>query len=536
MAPRVAIIGAGPLGLMALKNMREDGLDATAYDSRAWIGGLWNYSEDNKLSVAEFTVFNSSKYRSAASDYPFPEDTADYPTWQQMHSYLNGYADHFGLRKHIKLSSPVTNLDRKDGQWVLEVSPKDGPVRQDTYDKVVVATGSFVKPKWPNFKGIEKFSGFTSHAMHFHEGKQFKDQNVLIIGLHASAQDVACTLERHAKQIYISHRNGVHLLPRYDPKGATFDTGMNLNFMFFQLFAQTWFPHLFTWLIDKAVGSMSKKAFPEQLKSWNLSPAPSMATTAPLVAEELWPMLKRGFVEPCSAVEEVTGPKSLKLKDGKVLDDIDAIIYCTGYDICAPLVPKEWNPYTKDGEPPYLYRGGFSLHPDPAVRESLAFLGHVAIPFPGFVAHETYGMAVSQVFIGNTKLPSYEEQKKWYEDYISWRRDLLRRQRTEASFYTVFVPFPDHLRFIDDAAGSDILKHFGWFSTKAWSFWWRDRALYNLVKSGLFTPSIWRLFESGKRKAWPEARAQIFKDNEIMQKQIVRKTAERKAMETKKDA
>lgn len=216
MAPSIAVIGAGPLGLMAIKNFKDDGFDVTGYESRAWVGGLWNYSDDDKLSVGEKTIFNSSRFRSAISDYPFHDDTDDFPSWQQMHRYLDGYANKFNLKEHIKFGSPVSGLDRKDGKWIVEVTPKDGPVRRDAFDKVAVATGSFVTPKYPKFKGIEKFKGPTMHAMHFHDGSQFKDKNVLMVGLHATAQDVAVALKDHVKHIYASHRSGVVLVSKGD--------------------------------------------------------------------------------------------------------------------------------------------------------------------------------------------------------------------------------------------------------------------------------------------------------------------------------
>ncbi|MBE7181743.1 MAG: hypothetical protein INR71_11160 [Terriglobus roseus] len=144
--------------------------------------------------------------------------------------------------------------------------------------------------------------------------------------------------------------------------------------------------------------------------------------------------------------------------------------------------------------------------------------------FPGFVQFEVHGMAVSQVFQGNTRLPPYEEQLQWHRDYLDWRADLKRRQKTEASFYTVFMPFPDHMRWLDEASGCDVLKHFGWLSSKAWSFWWSDREMYKLCKSGVFSPAIWRLFEGGKRKAWPGAREQILKDNAAVKRQIEERT------------
>jgi dimethylaniline monooxygenase (N-oxide forming) len=212
MAPRVAVIGAGPLGLMAMKTLKEDGFDVTGYETRPYVGGMWNPSDDSYISILESTIFNTSRYRSQISDFPFKDDVDDYPTWQQMYGYLQDYCDHFGLRELINLSCQVTSVTRKGNQWILEVIPKGAPPRYDNFDKVCVATGSFVKPKHPIFEEIEKFGGSQLHAINFHHPEKFDDQNVLIVGLHASAQDVACALQGHAKQIYLSHRNGVLLV------------------------------------------------------------------------------------------------------------------------------------------------------------------------------------------------------------------------------------------------------------------------------------------------------------------------------------
>lgn len=209
MGRSVAVIGAGPLGLMALKNFREDGFDVTCYEARPHIGGLWKYSTDMGLSVCENTIFNTSKYRSAISDFPFPDHFDDFPTWQQVHSYLESYCDHFHLREYIHLNSRVSRLDRERKQWILEIDSPGSASRRDRFDKVFVATGSFVAPKLPNIPGIEVFEGSHKHAVNFHKSSDYKDKRVLLVGLHATAQDVAKTLAGHASKLYISYRSGV---------------------------------------------------------------------------------------------------------------------------------------------------------------------------------------------------------------------------------------------------------------------------------------------------------------------------------------
>lgn len=229
MAMRVAVIGAGPCGLMALKNLKEEGFDVTVFEARDWIGGIWQYSTDSALSVAESTIFNSSRFRSSISDYPFDDDVDDFPTWQQMHRYLKGYCDQFDLHRHIQLGTRVTNLSRDKGRWVVDVASKDGPVRHEKFDKVIVAIGTFVKPKTPKILGIEKFEGPALHAVEFNTPSKYDGQNVLLVGLHATAQDVAKTLEGHAKKLYLAHKNGLILVRVTDESPYVRTTLIALN-------------------------------------------------------------------------------------------------------------------------------------------------------------------------------------------------------------------------------------------------------------------------------------------------------------------
>jgi dimethylaniline monooxygenase (N-oxide forming) len=191
-------------------------------------------------------------------------------------------------------------------------------------------------------------------------------------------------------------------------------------------------------------------------ESWKFSPAPSAAITSPLIADEIYALLKSGFSEPVRKVKKIVGPRSVEMLDGRILEDIDSIIYC----------------YPVIGEPPRLFHGTFPLHPDPEIRNSLAFLGHAGVPFPGFVQHEVFGMVVSQTWLGRSPLPPYEEMLRWHRDFIRWREDLISRQPTESTFLVAMQPYNDHFTWVNKQAGTGILEHFGWTSWKAWQFWW----------------------------------------------------------------
>jgi dimethylaniline monooxygenase (N-oxide forming) len=50
-APTVAIVGLGALGLVTLKNLREEGFDAVGFDRNDYVGGLWHFDQGDKLTV-----------------------------------------------------------------------------------------------------------------------------------------------------------------------------------------------------------------------------------------------------------------------------------------------------------------------------------------------------------------------------------------------------------------------------------------------------------------------------------------------------
>ena len=50
---RVAIIGAGPAGLVSAKTMKESGFDVTVYEIGSVVGGTWVFDNDNGRNFPE---------------------------------------------------------------------------------------------------------------------------------------------------------------------------------------------------------------------------------------------------------------------------------------------------------------------------------------------------------------------------------------------------------------------------------------------------------------------------------------------------
>lgn len=314
------------------------------------------------------------------------------------------------------------------------------------------------------------------------------------------------------------------MLPRYSADGSVFDAQPAFGAWLILLYIGYMFPSFHGWLLDKLVTSLSKKSFPDVPDSWAFHPAPSINVTAPLIADELYPHLQSGLCEPVPDVAEILGPKSVKLTSGKIVDNIDTIIYCTGYDSVIPvdIEPRELNPYEYPGAVPTLYRNIFPIDPNPAVRNSLAFLGQAGGPFPGFVQFEMQSACISQIWQGKSSLPPLDEMQRWRRKYLDWRETTGKKYGVPSTFYTVFLPQMDYFSWLEECAGLGIRRRFGlverWTNKEAWRLWWNDRELWNLCLTGV-SPAAFRLFDEGKRKAWSGARQQVVIDRQRLERQ-----------------
>ena len=77
---RVCVIGAGPSGITAGKNLLQAGLrNIVIYEKGDQVGGNWIYSPRlSHSSVFDTTHIISSKTLSQYDDYPMPDEYPDY--------------------------------------------------------------------------------------------------------------------------------------------------------------------------------------------------------------------------------------------------------------------------------------------------------------------------------------------------------------------------------------------------------------------------------------------------------------------------
>jgi hypothetical protein len=189
MKKRVAIIGAGPGGLVAASKLLQTGkLSVTIYEKGQQIGGLW---ASNSLINPEMRT-NSSMFTASFSDLSWESIDIDkwpapvYPKAWMVERYLQEYARRFILdgqedsNQRLVLGTRVKSAARVMGKWRIVTVTSDANEeveKVEKFDYLVLATGYLSDPK-PLDCEIEDIIRFTSSVPIMHS-TQYRQLNQL---------------------------------------------------------------------------------------------------------------------------------------------------------------------------------------------------------------------------------------------------------------------------------------------------------------------------------------------------------------------
>ena len=81
--PTYAVIGAGPSGLAAARNLQRFGIPWAGYELASGVGGLWDI-DGPRSTVYESAHLISSKRTTEFSEFPMRDEVADYPSHREL--------------------------------------------------------------------------------------------------------------------------------------------------------------------------------------------------------------------------------------------------------------------------------------------------------------------------------------------------------------------------------------------------------------------------------------------------------------------
>ncbi len=385
MKRRICIIGAGPSGITALKNLKDKNLDVVVYDRNHEVGGNWIFSEDiSHSSVFETTHIISSKTLSQYEDFTFDDfDTsvADYPSHDELRRYFQAYASNFQLYPFIEFRTTVKHCERiSDQEWNITIV-QDERERIEKFTDLVVCNGHHSVPRMPEYPG--HFSGEFMHSHTYKKAAPFADKRVLVIGGGNSACDVAVETSRVSKKTSISWRRGYRIIPKFffglpsDIVGAR----------------SSWLPvKIRSWFNDRLLNIMLGKN-----KLYGLQEVKTkFGETHPTINDELLYKVRHGKVHPKVDIEKLDGT-TVHFKDG-TKEDFDVIIACTGYILKHSFFDPSLIDYSDGPVPLYLKMFHEAYH-------NLFFIGMfqpLGCIWPG---SELQSKVLANYFTGEWKLP-----------------------------------------------------------------------------------------------------------------------------------
>ncbi|PVH94896.1 FAD/NAD(P)-binding domain-containing protein [Periconia macrospinosa] len=423
---RVIVVGAGPCGLPALKEMLAGGHDATTFERASSLGGVFASSamyHDLHLTLSNWAM--------AFSDFP-NKDLQCYPTGEEYLQYLKDYTSHFDLERHIKYNTEVISASLgENGKWVLQV--REGTQRRVEHaDALVVATGAHQVPKALPGQ-LAGFSGRVVHSSNYSDAFRSevkeKQLRVLLVGGGESGADISADLGDLTSNTTVWLRRPNCFGPRYlvadhempqikDSKQRRYPVNSFLesattnrmsaaqNVFFYGFWRRL------LWKLPILNKKLSEACLDSTASAWLMNDQATYVTKNQRMCEA-W---GDGKIEVLITPEVMARGRSVKFQmpDGRVQErEFDAIVLCTGYTAQFPwLKVKGFDPNPRS----------WYLHCFPGNLGDKLFFSGYARPHQGGIPPmaEIQSRYVSLILKGERKLPK-DYVARGYRDKITER-------------------------------------------------------------------------------------------------------------------
>ncbi|KEH24364.1 putative indole-3-pyruvate monooxygenase [Medicago truncatula] len=341
----VIIIGAGTSGLATAACLTKQSIPFIILERENCFASLWqNYTYDR-------VHLHLRKQLCELPHFPFPPSYPHYVPKKQFIEYLGNYVNNFNINpiynRAVELAEYVDDDEKK---WRVKAENKSsGEVEEYSARFLVVASGETAEPRVPVVEGLENFKGKVIHSTRYKNGKEFKDEHVLVVGSGNSGMEIALDLANFGAKPSIIVRSPVHILSR----DMMYYGGVLLNY-------------LSPSTVEKLVVIASRIVYGD-LSKYGI-PFPSEGPFTMKMKYGKFPVIDVGTVKKIKSgeiqvlpaeIESISGNQVL-FRDGKSYP-FDSIIFCTGFKRSTQKWLKGGDLLNEDGFPkpglPYHWKG-----------------------------------------------------------------------------------------------------------------------------------------------------------------------------------
>jgi dimethylaniline monooxygenase (N-oxide forming) len=429
---QVCIIGAGVSGLVSAKVFLEEGYEVTVFEKQQGPGGVWE-----KSRTYPGLAIQNPRDTYAFSDYPMPSSYPEWPSAEQICTYLESYANHFGVSQRIKFGAEVIKVERKVEDslgWAVKVKFQNcnqGALEvKYEFDFVIVANGTYGIPHIPTLPGMDKFiasGGQVLHSKDFNNEFSITGKRVVVVGFGKSATDIAAVAANKAKECTLVFRQALWKFPKF------FLGLFNIKYIFLTRFAESWMPYhrlqgwekfLHTigkplvWAFWRINETILRLQFP--IDKYGLLPDQPMnkliGCSMGLVPEGFFKYIQEGKIRLEKTAINQFLPEGLELSNGQKLQ-ADVVIFGTGFRQDIPFLEDKYRKCVFDNQGIiHLYR--HLIHPK---VPQMGFLGY-NYSVCAQLSSEIGAHWLLEYAKGNISLPSQQKMLEDVKAELEWRQ------------------------------------------------------------------------------------------------------------------
>ena len=195
------VIGGGQAGLAAGYHLAQNGIEFLIIDAAARTGDSWRTRWDS-LRLFTTTAMNG------LPGMPFPDGpTKNYcPTKDEAADYLEAYAKKFSLP--IRHGIKADRLRKQGDRYIVSAG-----AHQFEADNVIIASGSYRRPRIPEYASELDPSIKQLHSSDYHNPSDVPPGKTLLVGAAASGVQIALDLAEAGRTgLYLAGKN-VRVIP-----------------------------------------------------------------------------------------------------------------------------------------------------------------------------------------------------------------------------------------------------------------------------------------------------------------------------------
>lgn len=203
--PTVLILGAGHNGLSIAARLGTLGVPSLVIEKQARVGDQWR----KRYSAL---ALHSTVFGDHLPYVPLPPNWPAHAPKDKFADYLESYASLMDLNVWTSTAFRNAHFDEATQRWAVQVVRGDGTIRTLRPRHFVVAGGLYGSPKIPALKGLSTYTGLAVHSDDFQNGADYAGKRVLVVGAGVSGHELAHDLYEHRAEVTMLQRSSTYVI------------------------------------------------------------------------------------------------------------------------------------------------------------------------------------------------------------------------------------------------------------------------------------------------------------------------------------